>query len=456
MRGGEGSGLCAADAHMTQSYDPQSFAFLASAAALIVVYALVVADLVNRAIVALLGAGALIALGVLNQEQAVRAVDFNTVGLLVGMMIMVAVARKSGLFGYVAVKAAQLARGSPAGILFSLALVTAVLSAFLNNVTTILLVVPVTLLVCGELKVPVYPFLFAEVFASNVGGTATLIGDPPNIMIGSAAHLSFDAFLANLAPVVLLILLAQFGAIHLIWGRKLYASREDRAGVMALKAAEAIEDRRLLRWSVGIIGVTVLAFAVEDQLHLQAATIAMFGGALMLLIENVPLAHSEQARNVTSALNDIEWITIFFFLGLFIVVGAVAQAGVLDWLAHRLIAFTGSDTRLAASGTLWASAVLSAIVDNIPFVATMIPLLKTLAPHFGGEAAIQPVWWSLALGACLGGNGTLVGASPNLVAAGLAEKAGVEFSFWKFTALGFPLMLGSIAICQVYVLLRYF
>lgn len=437
-------------------YDPQSFAFLASATTLVVVYALVVTELVNRAVVALLGAAMLIALGVLNQAQALAAVDFNTIGLLVGMMIMVAVARKSGLFGYLAVKAAQMARGSPAGILFSLALITAILSAFLNNVTTILLVVPVTFLVCGQLNVPVYPFLFAEVFASNIGGTATLIGDPPNIMIGSAAHLSFDAFLTNLAPIVVVIMVVQFAVNHLIWGRRLRASPEDRAEVMGLKAAEAIEDKRLLRWSIGIIGFTIAAFAVEDQLHLQAATIAMFGGALMLLIENVPLAHSEHARNVTSALNEIEWITIFFFLGLFIVVGAVEHAGVLAWLAQQLVAVTGSDLRLGASGTLWVSAVLSAIVDNIPFVATMIPLVKTLAPHFGGAAAIQPVWWSLALGACLGGNGTLVGASPNLVAAGLAEKAGVEFSFWKFTALAFPLMLGSIALCQLYILWRYF
>jgi Na+/H+ antiporter NhaD/arsenite permease-like protein len=441
---------------MPQGYDVHSFAFLGSAMVLVVVYALVITEWVNRAIVAVLGASALIALGVLSQEQAIRAIDFNTVGLLVGMMVMVAVARKSGLFGYVAIKAAQLARGSPAGILFTLALVTAAFSAVLNNVTTILLVVPVTLLICGELKVPVYPFLFAEVFASNIGGTATLIGDPPNIMIGSAAHLSFDDFLANVAPIVALVMAAQFAVNHLIWGRHLHASADARAHVMALKAREAIEDRRLLRWSLIVIVLTICAFAVEDQLRLQAATIALFGGALMLLIENIPVAHSEQSRNVTSALNEIEWITIFFFLGLFIVVGAVQQAGVLRWLGDRLVHLTGSDTRLAASGTLWLSAVLSAIVDNIPFVATMIPLLKGLAPNFGGAHAITPLWWSLALGACLGGNGTLVGASPNLVAAGLAEKAGVPFSFLKFTALAFPLMLGSIALCQIYILWRYF
>jgi Na+/H+ antiporter NhaD/arsenite permease-like protein len=437
-------------------YDIHSFAFLASTTALVIVYALVITEIVNRAVVAVIGAATLISLGIINQDDAIRAVDFNTLGLLVGMMIMVAVARKSGLFGYVAVKAAQLAHGSPAGILFSLALVTAVLSAFLNNVTTILLVVPVTFLVCGQLKVPVYPFLFAEVFASNIGGTATLIGDPPNIMIGSAARLSFDAFLWNLAPIVVVIFVAQLLVNHLMWGRKLRASPEARAQVMALNAREAIDDRRLLRWSLIVIALTILAFAFEDQLHLQAATIAMFGGALMLLIENIPVAHSEHTRNVTSALNEIEWITIFFFLGLFIVVGGVEHAGVLAWAGNQLVTLTGSNMRLAASGTLWASAVLSAIVDNIPFVATMIPLVKDLAPHFGGEAAIQPVWWSLALGACLGGNGTLVGASPNLVAAGLAEKAGVEFSFVKFTALAFPMMLGSIAICQLYIWLRYF
>ena len=441
---------------MAQSYDMHSFAFIASALALVLVYALVITEVVNRAVTAVLGAAVLIGLGVLDQAEAIGAIDFNTVGLLVGMMIMVAVARKSGLFGYVAVKAAQFARGSPAGILVSLALVTAILSAFLNNVTTILLVVPVTFLVCGRLKVPVYPFLFAEIFASNIGGTATLIGDPPNIMIGSAAHLSFDAFLTNLMPVVVVIFAAQLLVNHLIWGRNLRASAEDRAQIMALNAKEAIEDRRLLRWSVMVLGLTILAFAFEDQLHLQAATIAMFSGALMLLIENIPLAHSAHARNVASALNEIEWITNFFFLGLFIVVGAVEHAGVLAWLGHRLVSLTGSDTKLAASGMLWVSAVLSAIVDNIPFVATMIPLVKNLAPTFGGAAAIQPIWWSLALGACLGGNGTLVGASPNLVAAGLAEKAGVEFSFLKFTALAFPMMLSSIAICQLYILWRYF
>jgi Na+/H+ antiporter NhaD/arsenite permease-like protein len=437
-------------------YDTHSFVFFAASAGLILVYLLVITEWVNRAVSALLGAAVLIAIGVINQSEAVAAIDFNTVGLLVGMMIMVAVARKSGLFGYAAIAAAQAVRGSPAGILLALALVTALFSAFLNNVTTILLVVPVTFVVCGQLKVPVYPFLFAEVFASNIGGTATLIGDPPNIMIGSAAHLSFNAFILNITPIVILIMALQLAINHIIWGRKMRATPEARAHVMALNAAEAIADKRLLRWSLIVLALTVAAFIFEDRLHLQAATIAMFGGALMLLIDNIPRAHSEHTKNVVNALNEIEWVTIFFFLGLFIVVGAVDRAGVLAWLGHLLVEWTGNDVKLAAGGMLWASAILSAIVDNIPFVATMIPLVKGLAPTFRGAAALDPIWWSLALGACLGGNGTLVGASPNLVAAGLAQKEGVEFSFMKFTALAFPMMLASIAICHVYILWRYF
>ena len=433
-----------------------NFAFIASSGVLVLVYVLVVTEWVNRAVVALLGASALIALGVLNQEEALKSVDFNTIGLLVGMMIMVAVARKSGLFGYAAIRAAQIARGSPAGILAVLALVTALFSAVLNNVTTVLLVVPVTFVVCRELKVPVYPFLFAQVFASNIGGTATLIGDPPNIMIGSAVHLGFDEFLLNLTPIVAVIMLLQLAVNHLIWGRKMKAAPEDRARVMGLRAREAIDDPRLLRWSLVLLGAVIVAFAFEDQLGLQAATIAMFGGALMLLIDNLALAHSDHADNVTGALNEVEWLTIFFFLGLFIVVGAVDRAGVLAWFGQLLVQWTGGDVKLAALATLWASAVLSAIIDNIPFVATMIPLVKGLAPSLGGEAALHPIWWSLALGACLGGNGTLVGASPNLVAAGLAQKEGVAFSFVKFTALAFPMMLGSIAICHLYIVWRYF
>ncbi len=433
-----------------------SFAFIAASATLGLIYLLIVTELVNRAVVALLGACLLIVMGVLSQEDAYRAIDFNTIGLLVGMMIVVAVARKSGLFGYVAIRAAQAAKASPAGILMALAVVTALFSTVLNNVTTVLLVVPVTFVICGQLKVPVYPLLFADVFASNIGGTATLIGDPPNIMIGSAAHLTFNDFLVNVAPVVAIVFAVQLAINQLIWGLWMRAKKEDRAHVMALRADDAIEDRRLLRWSLRVLAILIVAFVFEDQLHLQAATIAMFGGAAMLLIDNLPRLRRDHAQSVAVALNEVEWITIFFFIGLFVVVGAVERAGVLQFLADRLVAYTGGDGKRAAVGILWGSALLSALVDNITFVATMIPIIKSLAPHFGGDQAVLPLWWSLALGACLGGNGTLVGASPNLVVAGLAEKNGVRFSFIKFTLIGLPMMLISIAICHYYILWRYF
>jgi len=443
-----------AEAH---SYNLESFAFIASLATLVLVYVFIISEKINRAVAALLGASLLVVMGVLSQDEAIAAVDFNTVGFLTGMMIVVGVARKSGLFEYIAVRSSQMVKGSPAGILAALSLVTAVLSAGLDNVTTVLLIVPVTMSICGRLKVTPYPFLFALIVASNIGGTATLIGDPPNILIGSATHLSFNQFIWNLAPVAVVILLAQMVLNHLIWGIRLRAHHGERAVLMALDAGEEIKNRRMFRWSLIVIVLMLAAFAVAEIVHLKAATIALFGGSIMLLIDNIPFkAHRKQNENILGVMKEVEWITIFFFIGLFVVVGAVERSGVIAWLAEQLTHATGGDLKRTAIGVLWLSAIASAIIDNIPFVATMIPLLKDIAHNFGGHAAIDPVWWSLALGACLGGNGTLIGASANLVVAGMAEKAGVRFSFLKFTLLGFPMMLGSVAICHFYILWRYF
>jgi Na+/H+ antiporter NhaD/arsenite permease-like protein len=430
--------------------------FVTATAILVVTYALIVSERVNRAVVALLGAGFVIILGVLDQAEAVRAIDFNTLGLLAGMMMIVGVAKKSGLFGYVAIRAAQAVRASPAGILVALSLVTAVFSAFLDNVTTVLLLVPVTFIICGELKVPVYPFLVTEIFAGNIGGTATLIGDPPNILIGSAARLSFNEFVINLAPVVVVILVLQIVANHLIWGIRFKATEEEKTRVMGLKPAEMIVDRWLLGCSLVVIGAVVVTFVFAHQLHLEAATIALTGAAAMMLLETLPHHPHRHAELVTHAFHEVEWITLFFFVGLFIVVGGVEKAGLLDLLGHWLLEATGGNQTITASGILWSSAVLSAIVDNIPFVATMIPLIKSLAPALGGTHALVPLWWALSLGACLGGNGTLVGASANLMVAGIAEKNGVRFSFVKFTLTAMPMMLASIAVAQIYLLWRFF
>ena len=372
------------------------------------------------------------------------------------MMILVAIARKSGMFQYVAVWSAKKARAEPWGILLMLSVTTALLSALLDNVTTVLLVVPVTLAITKDLGVPPYPFLFAEVMASNIGGTATLIGDPPNILIGSQAGLSFNAFVAHLTPVIVATMAAQALATHLIWGRGMKATPEARERVMAMDPRAAIVDRPLLRASLAVLTLVIVAFVLARPLHMEPGSIAMFGAAILMLLDNVQHHAEKQAANVSQTFGEVEWITIFFFVGLFVVVHGVEAAGVLKLLADLLIRATGGDLAVTGYAILWASAFLSAIVDNIPFVATMIPLVKAMAPTFGGEEGLLPLWWALSLGACLGGNGTLIGASANLTAAGLDERAGVPFRFMTYTLHAFPLMVMSVAISHVYLWLRYF
>jgi Na+/H+ antiporter NhaD/arsenite permease-like protein len=423
---------------------------------LIATYAAIMSEKLNRAIVALLGAGLMISLGLLTQEQAVAGIDFNTLALLTGMMLIVAITRRCGVFQYVAIVAARGARASPAGVLVLMAVVTAVFSALLDNVTTVLLVAPVTLVICRELKVTPYPFLFTEIFASNIGGTATLIGDPPNILIGSAVGLSFMDFVDALAPVCILVLALNTLAIHLIWGRKLTATPEARARVMALDHRAAITDPRLMKQSVSVIIVVVLAFAAARFIHLEAGTIALFGAAVLLLLDNLGRNTEAQHERLVESFNEVEWITIFFFVGLFIVVAGVEHAGLLHLLADALVGATGGDLKTLTLAILWASAILSAIIDNIPFVATMIPLVKSMAPALGGEQAIMPLWWALSLGACFGGNGTLIGASANLTVAGIGERAGVPFRFLEFMKIAFPLMLMSILVSHAYLLWMFF
>jgi len=441
----------AATGHVLFGLDP----LWVSTALLIATYAAIMTEKLNRAIVALLGGGLMISLGLLNQEQAVEGVDFNTLALLTGMMLIVAIARRCGIFQYVAIVSAKAARANPAGILVMLALVTAVVSALLDNVTTVLLIAPVTLVICRELKVKPYPFLFAEIFASNIGGTATLIGDPPNIIIGSAAGLSFMDFVYALTPIIIVILLVNSLAIHLIWGRSMSASAEAKARVMALDHRDSITDRPLMRKSLFVITLVILGFVLARTLGLEAGTIALFGAAILLLLDNLGRSLEDQHHRLIESFNEVEWITIFFFVGLFIVVAGVEHAGLLKMLADWLVSVTKGDLWLMGVSILWVSAVLSAIIDNIPFVATMIPVIKNMAPTFGGDQALLPLWWALSLGACLGGNGTLIGASANLTVAGIAERAGVPFRFLEFAKVAFPLMLISIAIGHFYLAWRY-
>ena len=427
-----------------------------AAVILVVTYVLVISDRFDRSIIAILGGGTMILSGVLTQDEAIKGVDFNTIALLTGMMVLVSVARRSGIFEYLAIWSAQLVKGSPAGVLCLLSLVTAVVSALLDNVTTVLLIAPVTLSITQRLRVPPFPFLICEVLASNIGGTATLIGDPPNIMIGSAAGLTFNDFVLHLTPVILVVMACQVVATHLLWGRSTEATSAARAEVMALDAASAIVDRRLLVQSVSVFVVILLAFVFARFIHLDPGTIALGGAATLMLVDNLAHHREVQLQKVAGTYGDIDWITIFFFVGLFVVVHGLEVTGALGVIAGQLVAAVHGNLALAASVILWASALLSAVVDNIPFVAAMIPLIKLLAPELGGDEALLPLWWSLSLGACLGGNGTLIGASANLTVAGIAQRNGIRFDFLTYSKYAAPLTLMSVAICQIYLWLRYF
>ncbi|MDD2774723.1 MAG: ArsB/NhaD family transporter [Gallionella sp.] len=421
----------------------------------IATYAVIISERINRAIVALLGGGLMILCGILTQEAAIRGIDFNTLGLLIGMMLIVSITKKSGVFQFVAIWIAKKVNAHPIGIMLMMSIVTALFSALLDNVTTVLLVTPVILLITEELKIKPYPYLFAVIFMSNIGGTATLIGDPPNIMIGSAANLSFNDFLLHLTPIIPLVAIATLLPIWWIWRKDFVATAEDRERVMRFNEIEAITDWKLLKQALLIFSLVIVGFMMHGVLHLEPATIALFGAAMLLLLENFGSDPETQGKRVHHALIEVEWVTLFFFIGLFIAVYGIEQAGLISAMAHGLLGLTQGNLTTTALSILWGSAIASAFVDNIPFVATMIPLIKSLAPAMGGEQAIMPLWWALALGACLGGNGTLVGASANLVVAGIAEQAGTPIRFATFLKIAFPLMLISIVISHIYLYLRY-
>ena len=437
--------------HVVFGWDP----LWVSAILFVITYLVIVTETINRAIVSGLGAALMISLGVLNQEQAIAGVDFNTLGLLTGMMVIVAITRRCGIFQYIAIWSAKKVKASPWGILLMLSIVTAAFSALLDNVTTVLLIAPVTLLITEEMEIDPYPFLFAEIFASNIGGAATLVGDPPNIMIGSAVHLSFNDFLVNLAPITPVIMLVTMVIIYMIWGKSLHATDEARERIMNFREREAITDVVLLKKSMSVLVLVVIAFVLAHPLRLEPATIAMFGAGILMFLNNLGRQADDQSEDVHKSFGEVEWVTIFFFVGLFIVVTGIEHAGLLELLADWVLNLTGGDLGVTAIAVLWIAAVASAVVDNIPFVATMIPMIESMAPTFGGAENLMPLWWSLALGACLGGNGSLVGASANLIVAGFAERAGHRIRFIKFMAIAFPLMLLSVVIATAYIYLRY-
>ncbi len=417
-------------------------------------YALILTERINRAIIATMGAGLMIISGVITQEQAIGAVDFNTLGLLLGMMMIVTVTKESGVFQYVAIITSKLVKASPLGILGMTAVVTAVFSAILDNVTTVLLMTPVLLLVTRELNINPYPYLLTSILFANIGGTATLIGDPPNIMIGSAANFTFVDFVVHLTPLALIITPLTLGPLLLMYRKSLTANPENRSRIMNMSAIAAIEDWSLLYKSLGVLSLVVLGFVVgHSYFHIPPATFALSGAALLLLLDNIKLSADEQHKKVHHAIADAEWITLFFFFGLFVIVFGIEHVGVIAWLATHMMEATGGDLTTTAMALLWGGAIISTIVDNIPFVATMIPMLKEMLPAFGENG--DTLWWALAAGACLGGNGSLIGASANLVVAGLAEKSGHPIRFVPFMLTAFPFMIWSIIIASGYFYVFY-
>lgn len=412
----------------------------------LVIYAIIISEKIHRTIIAMVGAILMIVLGIVNQETALHHIDFNTLGLLIGMMIIVGVTAETGLFKYVALKAAKTAKGKPVRIMVALVIITAVSSAFLDNVTTVLLMVPVTLSITRQLRINPLPFLITQIIASNVGGTATLIGDPPNIMIGSSVkELTFMAFINNLAPIAVIIMLAYIPLFILLFRKQIRSTPELQQSIMNMDEKAMITDPKLLRKCLIILGLTIIGFFLHQSIHLESATVALAGAFLLLLLTG--------ERMLEHAFHSVEWTTLFFFVGLFVLVSGLVETGVIAKLAAQAIELTGGNVVATSMLILWLSAIASAFLDNIPFVATMIPMIHEMGNM--GVSHLEPLWWSLALGACLGGNGTLIGASANLIVAGMAGKEGYPITFVKYLKVGFPLMILSIVLSSLYIYFRY-
>ena len=411
-------------------------------------YALIITEKVHRTIVGIVGAMLMILFGVLDQETAIRHIDFNTLGLLMGMMIIVNITSETGLFNFLAIWSAKKVKARPISLLVALSALTMVCSAFLDNVTTVLLTVPITFSITAQLKVDVKPYLISQILASNIGGTATLIGDPPNIMIGSAVkELTFVAFIENLTPVVILCMAAVLFVMDVLYRKQMDTKPELQAEIMQMDETKSLKDRKLLARSLFVLGLTILGFFTHSFTHIESSVVALFGAFLLLFLEG----GSQHA--VDFSMRKVEWATIFFFIGLFVAVGGLSETGVIRDLATKAVALTEGDVTKTSLLVLWLSALVSSVLDNIPFVATMIPLIQNMGAM--GVDNLEPVWWSLSLGACLGGNGTLVGASANLIVAGMAADRGVKISFLNYFKISFPIMIMTIAISTIYVYLRY-
>ncbi len=418
----------------------------------LVTYVLIISEKVQRTVIALFGAMLMVLSGVITQEQAIHHIDFNTLALLIGMMIQVLVLNKTGLFRYLSVWAAQKTNGNPVALLISLSVMVAVCSAFLDNVTTVLLTVPITFTLTKDLKISPLPFVLAQIIASNIGGTCTMIGDPPNIMIASKVkELDFNAFLVNLTLPCVISFVLSIGILLFLYRKEFAKVSKNHNRVMNIKLAGLIRSEGLLWRSLFTLAFTIALFCAHGFIPnwgIESGTIAVAGASMLLL-----LTMPDREKALEHVLSKVEWTTIFFFVGLFVLVGGLEVNGIINWMAAKTMQLTGGEPVATTMSILWLSAIMSAFVDNIPFVATMIPLVQDMGAM--GYPDLEPLWWALSLGACLGGNGTVIGASANVVALGLARQHKLRVSFMQYFVVGFPLMLLSVAISSVYLWIRF-
>lgn len=416
---------------------------IVAVAVFLIVILLIITERVHRTAAAMAGAMVLILTGVMSADKALSYIDFNTIGVLVGMMIFVAIVRRSGMFEYIAVRAAKAVHGDPWKIMVAFTLITAVLSAILDNVTTVLLVGPMSIAIARMLKIDPVPFLMGQILASNVGGTATLIGDPPNIMIGSAAHLSFMDFLDNTGFAVLFILVVLILLMKIVYEKKIELGTVDTGAIEKLDPSKSITNRALMKKGIIVLICVIVGFMFHDKLGIESSVIALTAAAVMLIIGR---------EDVNEAIQDVEWTTILFFMSLFMVVGGLTETGIIKELASKIIDATNGHPMVTMLVLLWASALLSSILDNIPFVATLIPLI--LAMQADG-IDVTSFWWAISLGACLGGNGTMIGASANVVLSDISTKHGYPITFKSYLKVGMPFMLLSIVISTVFLVVKF-
>lgn len=403
----------------------------------------IISEKINRAVAAMTGALLMVIFNIVSFEHGLSHIDFNTIGVLIGMMLFVSVVKNSGLFEYIAILSAKKSKGDPWKIMLCFIILTAILSAVLDNVTTVLLIGPMTIVITEILKINPVPFLITQILASNIGGTATLIGDPPNIMIGSAANLSFIDFVINLGPVVIIILFFTIICFRFMFKKHLYVDDKYKEEILKLDESKAIKDKPLLIKSIIMIILILLGFVLHNIIHIESSIIALTGATIMMFIGK---------QDVDEILSSIEWSTIAFFGGLFVIVGGLVEVGIIDFIASYLINATSGNLALTMLVILWLSAIISSFLDNIPFVATLIPLILTMQAQ---GVDVTPIWWATSLGACLGGNGTLIGASANIVLSNVGDKNGYPISFKSYFKIGFPLMLLSIVISTFYLLICF-